>query len=177
MNKILNIPQNTEVLHKELDLIQNCIKKCEDRSILLKGWSIGLIGIICGINSSSIFIFNPKATPISLSILLTVNSLFYLLAINNNKKKWLYTKLYEWTINNRQFDKDEPWEFVYDLNYKRFEDKLPEFSSSKFNSTFFSITWIFILSLMIWHTINGIDNSNMEKSKLQNQKDSSLIKK
>ena len=159
--------QSLEVLHKEIDLIQNCIKKYDDRSLLIKGWSIALISLICGLSSSSLLIFNAKAIPISLYLLLIVNALFHIVDTHNSQKKWLYTLLYEWTIKNREFD-DNPWKHVYNLDYTRFKDRLNEFSSSRFSTTIYMVTWGFIISLMVFHTISGFQNSKEEKNQINN---------
>lgn len=34
---------NTEILHKEIDIIQNCISRMASNSFLIKGWFITLI--------------------------------------------------------------------------------------------------------------------------------------
>ena len=44
--------KSNEIIHKEIELIQNCIKKYDNRSLLIKGWSAALISLICGLTTS-----------------------------------------------------------------------------------------------------------------------------
>ena len=37
---------NKENLHKEIDLIQECIKRMANNSFLLKGWTISLVAVV-----------------------------------------------------------------------------------------------------------------------------------
>lgn len=156
-----------DILHKEIDLIQSCIKKYDDRSLMIKGWSIALVGLIVGLNSSSILIFHEKATPVALSLLLMLNFLLYTIDVHNQKKKWQYVQLYRWTIANRKFD-DQPWKHVYSLDYTRFENSLGSFKLSVFSKTVYNTLWFFILALMIWHLIVGFEKSKEEKTPQNN---------
>jgi len=154
--------KSNEVLHKELELIQNCIGKYDSRSMLIRGWSVALITLICGLTASDILFFDPDLKPVSLLLLITVNWGFRLVDIDNSKKKFLYTELYNWTIRNRNFDQNE-WEHVYDLNYNRFKEQLRYFEPSAFGQKLYQVTWGFILCLMIWYTIQGMSKSKQEK--------------
>lgn len=170
--------KSTETLHKEIDLIQACIKKYDDRSLLIKGWSIALIALVCGLTTTGILFFDPNLKPISLSILLVINFLFRLIDIDNSKKKWQYIQLYNWVIKNRSFDNDKPWEFVYDLNYERFSKTLKDYKPSEFGKRIYLLTWSFILILMVWYTVTGLTKKpepNKERpSVIINKKDSTI---
>ena len=34
------------ILHKEIDLIQDCIKRMANNSFLIKGWTVSLIAVV-----------------------------------------------------------------------------------------------------------------------------------
>ena len=44
LNNPLNNNLSTEIIHKEIDLIQSCISRMANNSFLLKGWLISQIG-------------------------------------------------------------------------------------------------------------------------------------
>lgn len=155
-----------EIIHKEIDLIQACIKKYDDRTLLIRGWSVGLIALICGLTTTDIIFFNPDAKPVSLSLLLVVNGIFRLIDIDNSKKKWQYTQLYNWVINNRSFDDNKPWAHVYDLNYKRFSKSLVHFEYSDFGKKLYVAIWGFILMLMIYYTVESLTKKTNSKKEV-----------
>lgn len=96
-----------EQLHKELDLIQSCIKRMASNSFYLKGWFFAVLGlggsVLNNANNNVLGCF---------SIMLVVVALwwldgFFLL------QETLYRKKYEWVIENRPKGN---WEYIYDLN-------------------------------------------------------------
>jgi len=48
---------NTEILHKEIDLIQGIINRMANNSFLLKGWIISLIAVILALTKDTILCF------------------------------------------------------------------------------------------------------------------------
>jgi hypothetical protein len=108
---------NTDILHKEIDLIQGVINRMANNSFLLKGWLVSLIAVILALTKDTIV-----ATELSyfnLILLLPVIVFWYLDAFFLHKEK-CYRKLYEWVIANRATTTD----YSYDLNYMRFEKEV-----------------------------------------------------
>lgn len=46
--------KNIEVLHKEIDLIQNCITRMAQNSFLIKGWALTVITIVLALSARPI---------------------------------------------------------------------------------------------------------------------------
>jgi hypothetical protein len=163
-------------LHKELDLIQACIKKNDDRGTLIRGWNISTIVIVCSISQTSIVVHSTPNNVMFLLLLLVVNAQFYMVGINNSKKKYQAVKLYEWVTKNRDPETDpKVRRHLYSLDLSRFE--LTDFKSSDFSKAVYGLSWAFLLSLMIWNTILGFDKKSEAKSHSSAQKADSLHKK
>lgn len=107
----MNKDEKKEYLLKEVDLIQNIIKKVESNSFLLKGWTLMLIIITVFINEKD------EMTIISIILLI---SLWFFDAYFIQKER-MYRNLYEWVIENRL--KSE--EYLLDMNPKRDGIKKP----------------------------------------------------
>ncbi|EKT4553219.1 hypothetical protein JE945_002408 [Flavobacterium psychrophilum] len=106
-----------EILHKEIDLLQAVITRMANNSFLLKGWIVSLIAVLLALTKDTIV-----ATQLSyfcVILLIPVFVFWYLDAFFLHKER-CYIKLYEWVISNRQTSND----FLYDLNYRRFENKV-----------------------------------------------------
>ena len=43
-----------ENLHKEIDLIQECIKRMASNSFLLKGWTISLVAVVLALSEKNV---------------------------------------------------------------------------------------------------------------------------
>lgn len=103
-----------EILHKEIDLIQNAITGMDNRSFALKKWSLtinaALLGWILGSETGY------YETGILTGVLITTTTLFWGLDTFQLHKKKSYNALYEWVIKNRPYSS----EHLYSLDYKRF---------------------------------------------------------
>lgn len=101
-----------KILLKEIDLIQDVIKRMAHNSFLIKGWTITLIVGTFLLKSNNIII----GCLISLIPLISFWTLdaFFLQA----EKK--YREMYNWVIKNRLNSK----EFIYDLNPTRFDSSV-----------------------------------------------------
>ena len=104
-----------EVLHKEIDLIQECIKRMASNSFLLKGWAISIIAVILALAGNT-------ADPIFLSslALIPLISFWYLDAFFLKTEK-MYRKMYEWVLEKRKADDTT---YLYDLNPHRFRNEV-----------------------------------------------------
>jgi len=38
--------KSIEIIHKEIDLIQNCVNRMAQNSFLLKGWTVSLVAVV-----------------------------------------------------------------------------------------------------------------------------------
>lgn len=102
---MLSITQ-TEILHKEIDIIQNCINRMASNSFLIKGWFITLIlGFIAfGYEKIDFKIF--IILLLIITIFCWISDSFFL----QLEKK--YRKKYNWVIKNRSTNSN----FLYNLN-------------------------------------------------------------
>lgn len=89
-------PISNEVIHKEIDLIQNCISRMEKNSFLLKGWNVSLMVAVLAILPKNI---SSKMIILILSFILI--SFWYLDAFFLKIEK-KYRKLYEKVIKDRR---------------------------------------------------------------------------
>lgn len=98
---------STEVIHKEIDLLQSCINRMASNSFIVKGWMVTLIVAI-------IALLADKANLVAISgISLVVIFCFWYLDAFFLKTEKLYRMKYEWVIKTRAEGKVD---FLYDLN-------------------------------------------------------------
>lgn len=100
--------QVNEVLHKEIDIIQECIKRMADCSFKLKGWYISLVTL-----ALTLLIGQGCKMSIVALFLLGVTTVFWGLDGFFLKTETLYRWKYEWVIDARLNDNMEN---LYDLN-------------------------------------------------------------
>ena len=131
---------NTEILHKEIDLIQNVINRMANNSFLLKGWLITLISVILALSKDSIIIGN--LIYLCMIVCLPVIVFWYLDAFFLHKER-CYRKLYDW-VNRKDTD-----EHLYSLNYKRFEHDVQSITKIMFSETLFPFYGLTIFILII----------------------------
>lgn len=97
-----------KILHKEIDLIQSCIKRMANNSFLLKGWYITLITVVLTVLLEKQF----KSEFIGLFIF-AITSVFWSLDGFFLKTETLYHWKYNWIIKERLKDNQDN---LYDLN-------------------------------------------------------------
>lgn len=131
-----NLP--TEVLHKEIDLVQDVIKRMAGNSFLVKGWLITLF------TTATIFI---KDLPASnnlllaiLAILFSIISFWYIDAFFLHKEK-CYRALYEHIISNKESTSRK----LYSLDYRPFIKDKPSVFKLMWNTTIYPFYFIPIL--------------------------------
>ena len=103
-----------EELHKEIDLIQNCINRMANNSFLLKGWLITIIAAVVTLSQAELD-----------------SAVFFVLVFSTLIFWWMdafflraekeYRKMYEWMLKKR---KENSRELQFDLNPKRFETQV-----------------------------------------------------
>ncbi|MCX0367871.1 hypothetical protein [Clostridium perfringens] len=116
----------TEILHKEIDLIQSCISRMAKNSFLIKGWFISLVAVILALLPKKIDMW------LVLSIVLVITLSFWYLDAFFLRTEKLYRKLYDWTISERAKNNKEN---LYDLNPHRFDEKVDSISRTMFSPT------------------------------------------
>lgn len=139
----------TEILHKEIDLIQSVITRMANNSFLLKGWLITLIAVILALSKDTILI--SEIAYLGIIICLPVFVFWYLDAFFVHKER-CYRKLYEWVIQNRESSD----EYLYSLNYKRFENEVQSIFRIMFSETlfpFYGLTIIILTAITIYQMV------------------------
>lgn len=114
-----------EELHKEIDLIQNCIQRMSNNSFLIKGWLITIIAGVVTLSHEnmnvSIFLILVFATIIFWGL-----DAFFL----QTEKK--YRKMYTWMLEQRKLNSRE---LQYDLEPKRFDNQVESVFKIMFSPT------------------------------------------
>lgn len=95
-----------EILLKEIDLIEDCIKRMASNSFLLKGWAVTVISALIGLTAKT---DNWKFGSI-ITILVCLS--FWYLDATYLKLERLYKRKYNWVIKNRPANK----EYAFNLN-------------------------------------------------------------
>ncbi len=138
-----------ERLHKEVDLIQGIISRMANNSFILKGWVITIVVAILAINKDTIITDDIKY--ISIVLLLPLITFWYLDAFFLHKER-CYRELYKWVINHRLKCDD----YLYDLNYARFEDKVEKIRKIMFSKTliyFYGTPTLILIIITIYNQI------------------------
>ena len=136
-----------EILHKEIDLIQNIINRMANNSFLLKGWLITLI--VAVLASTTEKIITDDISYFGLILILPLVVFWYLDAFFLHKEK-CYRELYNWIIENRE-NSDKK---LYSLNYEDYEDKVKSVICIMFSPTlraFYGITFLLLVSIGIYN--------------------------
>lgn len=137
----------TEVIHKEIDLIQGVITRMANNSFLLKGWMITIIVAVLALSKETIL--TNEITYLSIVLILPLVVFWYLDAFFLHKER-CYRKLYQWVIENRSSSD----EYLYSLNFKRFEGKVDSVLVIMFSKTllpFYGITLIILAGVTTYN--------------------------
>jgi len=136
-----------EYMLKEVDIIQDIIKRMAFNSFMIKGWAITLVVVVALLL---------KGTEYQVWIAFIPLLVFWFLDAYFLWQERMYRKLYEWVVNNRM----KTDEYLFDMNAYRFKDEV----QSRFK-IMFSITlgWFYgsiailivIYSIIIFLVQNG----------------------
>lgn len=149
-------------IHKEIDLVQEIIKRQSQNSFQIKSWLIAILTAIIVIGKDSILMNqSTKINAIALNVFLflPIFCFWYLDAFFLSKER-LYREVYKWIIRYRRTN---PELYLYDLN--TFEREIGEvkekldLEKNKTNSlifnpnimTFYMIPTIFVIGILIWN--------------------------
>jgi len=118
----MNLNQlNDTIKHKEIDLIQDVIKRMAANSFQVKTWMMGIVTAILAFKNEEIFSAGKTAHHagiwISLVLLLPIICFWFLDGFFLKTEK-LYREVYRWVIANRELTVDH----LYDLNIFKRED-------------------------------------------------------
>ena len=100
---------STEIIHKEIDLIQSCINRMANNSFLLKGWYISLMAVVLAILLNNEF--SNVLSAIFITLLIT--GMFWALDGFFLMCEKLYRAKYVWVIQKRIEGCED---YLYDLN-------------------------------------------------------------
>ena len=95
-----------EILLKEIDLIEDCIKRMSNNSFLLKGWAVTILSVLIGLMAN----FENWTSGSLLAIFVCIG--FWYLDALYLKLERLYTRKYNWVIQNRL----DTTEYKFNLN-------------------------------------------------------------
>lgn len=133
----------TEIIHKEIDLIQSCISRMAHNSFLIKGWAISIIAVVLALTEKTINNYMITAILIIPLVCFWYLDAFFL----QTERK--YRKMYTWILKERKNDNDE---LLYDLNPTRFDNEVDSKCKIMFSKT---LRWFYGIPLLIVIIILG----------------------
>lgn len=111
-----NTDLTTEEIHKELELIQDVIKRMAENSFKVKSWFLGAMGAIAafGFEKEKLEFLtgNIKIAIVFAALIIGIIYLFWWLDAFYLHTERLYRRLYAWVIHNRKYSEEN----LYDLN-------------------------------------------------------------
>lgn len=108
-------PIDKDKIHKELDLIQDVVKRMASNSFQVKGWMIGILSAIIVFEKNHLFLSGDgdKWTAVWLNFLLFIPVVcFWYLDAFFLKTERMYREIYKWIVEHRKHTE----EYLYDLN-------------------------------------------------------------
>lgn len=126
-NTFITEDNKIEIVHKELDLIQNVIQRMANNSFMIKGWAITLfVGLVSFFKLSKL-----SDVILGISLLLIVCSFYYLDAFflwTERKYRALYNDVIQkrqnqnfsnlYSLSTQSYEKESIWDVVYNKKYK-----------------------------------------------------------
>ena len=141
--------ENIEILHKEIDLIQNCITRMAQNSFLIKGWTLTVIAIVLALSEKLV-----DSIYLCLVLLIPLVAFWYLDAFFLRTER-MYRKMYEWVLDARH---KEDYSQLYDLNAKRFEGQVDSRCKIMWSVTlrvFYGIPFIIIIAIVVYQILKS----------------------
>ncbi len=134
-----------EYMLKEIEIIQDIIKRMAFNSFMIKGWAITLVVVALLL----------KGTNYQVGIAFIPLLVFWFLDAYFLWQERLYRKLYEWVIDNRL----KTDEYLFDMNAYRFEDKVQSRVRIMFSTTlgwfYGSIVILIVIYVLVLLTTKG----------------------
>jgi hypothetical protein len=125
-----------EYMLKEIEIIQDVIKRMAFDSFMIKGWAITLVVVTLLL----------KGTESQVWIAFIPLLVFWFLDAYFLWQERMYRKLYEWVINNRL----KTDEYLFDMNADRFKDKVQSRVRIMFSITLGWFYGIIAISVIIY---------------------------
>jgi len=141
--------KNIEVLHKEIDLIQNCINRMAQNSFLIKGWTLTVVTIVLALSEKLI-----DSIYLCLVLLIPLVAFWYLDAFFLHTER-MYRKMYEWVLDARH---KEDYSHLYDLNPHRFKEQIDSICKIMWSVTlriFYGIPFIIVVAIIIYQILKS----------------------
>ncbi|MFH1934317.1 MAG: hypothetical protein ABIN18_22435 [Pseudomonadota bacterium] len=130
---MMNQENLKECLFKEINLIQDVIKRMASNSSMMKGWAITLVVVTLLLKGSIYQVF------ISFIPLLS----FWVLDAYFLRQERMYRKLYDWVITNRLKSN----EYLFNMNAYRFKEEVQSTCRTMFSIT---LAWFYgLVSILI----------------------------
>lgn len=128
-----------EYMLKEIDIIQDIIKRMAFNSFMIKGWAITLVVLTLLLKGTEKYQIWLAFIPLLVFWFLDAYFLW---------QERMYRKLYEWVINNRL----ETEEYLFDMNACRFKNEVQSIPRIMFSIT---LGWFYgsIAILVIIYTL------------------------
>ncbi len=133
-----------DVIHKEIELIQNCISRMSQNSFLIKGWTISIIAISLAIQKDT-----QNSLYLSLILMIPIFSFWYLDAHFLQLEK-MYRTMYQSVIERRAKD---DFSFLYELNPRRFRQNVNSIGKLMFSGTlliFYGTLFLVSMSILMY---------------------------
>lgn len=134
-----NFPKLDEVQFREINLIQDIIKRMANNSFLVKGWSVTLVVVtmlLKGTSSHILIAFIPVIA-------------FWILDAYYLRQERMYRELYKWVIANRLNSS----EHIYDMNARRFESDVDSIVATMFSITLLCFYGPILLILTLYMVV------------------------
>jgi len=161
--EIINLMPDQNAFHKEIDLVQDIVKRMAQNSFQVKAWLIGILSAIIAFEKDGIFATANGADKqlaiwLNLFLLVPVLCFWYLDAFFLSTEK-LYRELYKWIITHRA----KTDAYLYDLNtfQRTFDGQTQNLLLSKNNVwnvmasktllPFYAMPLIFVIGLLIYN--------------------------
>jgi len=139
----LNEETQRSIMFKEIDIIQNIIKRMASNSFLIKGWTLSLIVITMLLKGNQ-----PKVIIAFIPLFIFWGLDAYFLRIERR-----YRELFNWVIDNRM----SSIENIFKMDYKRFNCEVKSYIETVYSTTLFwfygSITiLLFLYCFLVLYT-------------------------
>lgn len=151
-----------EAVHKEIDMIQDIIKRMSQNSFQIKAWLIGILSVLIAFQKDQVFLSSSgyKSTSVWMNILLflPIISFWYLDSYFLSMER-RYREVYKWVVKNRSHTNL----YLYDLNtfvrtvddvtehLNKPENRLSSVWRSQTLLPFYSIPIAFIIAILIYN--------------------------
>lgn len=141
-----------EYMFKEVDLVQDIIKRMASNSFMIKGWTITLVVV-------TLLLKNDNSKVLIAYIPLIV---FWYLDSYFLRQERMYRNLYNWIIKNRL----KTDEYLLDMNTDRFSSEVDSIVRIMFSKTLLCFYGSIFLLLTVFIIYSLIINSNSQALKI-----------